>query len=65
MFISLSSKSIREDIFTRPFVDGQQYGLILDVVGSRSILDFKRALNPKGTYVMVEVPHHGILSHYC
>lgn len=35
---------------------GQQYDLILDVVGSRSILDFKRALNPKGTYVMVGGP---------
>lgn len=29
------------------------YDLILDIVGSRSIFDYKRLLNPKGTYVMV------------
>ncbi|KQL35925.1 NAD(P)-dependent alcohol dehydrogenase [Psychrobacillus sp. FJAT-21963] len=29
------------------------YDLILDVVGSRSIFDYKRLLNPNGTYVMV------------
>ena len=34
----------------------QKYDLILDVVGSRSILDFKRALKPKGSYVMVGGP---------
>ncbi|MBP1964356.1 NAD(P)-dependent alcohol dehydrogenase [Paenibacillus aceris] len=33
--------------------NGQRYDLILDVVGTRSIFDYKRALNPKGTYVMV------------
>ena len=32
---------------------GQRYDLILDVVASRSIFDYKRALSPKGTYVMV------------
>jgi NADPH:quinone reductase-like Zn-dependent oxidoreductase len=32
---------------------GQRYDLILDVVASRSIFDHKRALSPKGTYVMV------------
>lgn len=42
----------QEDFIQR----GQQYDLILDVVGSRSIFDFKRALNPKGTYVMVGGP---------
>ncbi|PGZ89910.1 NAD(P)-dependent alcohol dehydrogenase [Bacillus sp. AFS029533] len=31
----------------------QFYDLILDVVGNRSIFDYKRLLNPKGTYVMV------------
>lgn len=33
--------------------NGQQYDLILDVAGYRSIFDYKRALSPKGTYVMV------------
>ncbi|WP_442599899.1 NAD(P)-dependent alcohol dehydrogenase [Neobacillus sp. D3-1R] len=32
---------------------GQFYDLILDVVGNRSIFDYKRVLNPKGTYVMI------------
>ena len=32
---------------------GQLYDLILDVVGTRSIFDYKRVLNPKGTYVMI------------
>lgn len=32
---------------------GQFYDLILDVVGTRSIFDYKRVLNPKGTYVMI------------
>ncbi|PFH91373.1 NAD(P)-dependent alcohol dehydrogenase [Bacillus sp. AFS088145] len=31
----------------------QFYDLILDVVGNRSIFDYKRLLNPEGTYVMV------------
>ena len=38
----------RED-FTR---NGQRYDLIYDVVGNRSISDYKRALNPKGTCVI-------------
>lgn len=32
---------------------GQMYDLILDVVGNRSIFDYKRILKPKGTYVMI------------
>ena len=32
---------------------GQRYDLILDVVANRSIFDYKRALSPKGIYVMV------------
>ncbi|MCM3768708.1 NAD(P)-dependent alcohol dehydrogenase [Neobacillus niacini] len=33
--------------------NGELYDLILDVVGTQSIFDYKRALNPKGTYVMI------------
>lgn len=33
--------------------NGQCYDLILDVKGFHSIFDYKRALNPKGIYVMV------------
>ena len=33
--------------------NGQVYDLILDVVTYRSIFDYKRALNPKGIYVML------------
>jgi NADPH:quinone reductase-like Zn-dependent oxidoreductase len=33
--------------------NGQHYDLILDVVGSRSILDYRRALSPKGIFVCV------------
>jgi NADPH:quinone reductase-like Zn-dependent oxidoreductase len=32
---------------------GRRYDLILDVVASRSIFDYKRALSPKGIFVMV------------
>ncbi|MBS4195180.1 NAD(P)-dependent alcohol dehydrogenase [Lederbergia citri] len=32
---------------------GKFYDLILDVVGTRSIFDYKRVLNPKGKYVMI------------
>lgn len=39
-----------KDDFTQ---NGQQYDLILDVVGNRSIFDYKRSLSPSGTYVMV------------
>jgi NADPH:quinone reductase-like Zn-dependent oxidoreductase len=33
--------------------NGQRYDLILDAAAYRSILDYKRALSPKGIYVMV------------
>jgi NADPH:quinone reductase-like Zn-dependent oxidoreductase len=33
--------------------DEQTFDLILDVVGNRTIFDYKRVLKPKGTYVMV------------
>jgi NADPH:quinone reductase-like Zn-dependent oxidoreductase len=33
--------------------NGQCYDLILDVMGFHSIFDYKRALSPKGVYVMV------------
>lgn len=39
--------------YTQEDLKGRCYDLILDVVGSRSILDYKRLLNPNGTYVMV------------
>ena len=39
---------VRED-FTK---NGQQYDLILDAQAYHSIFDYKRALNPKGIYVM-------------
>jgi NADPH:quinone reductase-like Zn-dependent oxidoreductase len=39
----------RED-FTR---SGQHYDLILDIVGSHSLLQYRRVLNPKGTLVIV------------
>lgn len=35
---------------------GQMYDLILDVVGNRSIFEYKRLLKPKGTYVMIGGP---------
>ena len=33
--------------------NGQRYDLILDIQGRHSIFDYKRALSPKGIYVMV------------
>ncbi len=39
-----------KEVFTK---SGKRYDLILDVVGSRLIFDYKRALSPKGIYVMV------------
>lgn len=32
---------------------GRHYDLILDIMGYHSIFDYKRALSPKGSYVMV------------
>ncbi len=40
----------RQEDFTQ---NGQQYDLILDTGAYRSILDYKRALTPAGTYVLV------------
>jgi NADPH:quinone reductase-like Zn-dependent oxidoreductase len=45
--------------------NGQQYDLILDVVGNRSIFDYKRSLNPSGTYVMVGGPMARIFQVMC
>ena len=42
----------RED-FTK---SGQRYDLILDNVGNHSLLECRRALNPKGKYIMVGGP---------
>jgi NADPH:quinone reductase-like Zn-dependent oxidoreductase len=39
----------RQDDFTK---NGQQYDLILDLVARRSVFDDKRALSPKGSYVL-------------
>jgi NADPH:quinone reductase-like Zn-dependent oxidoreductase len=39
-----------KDDFTK---NGQHYDLILDVAGYHSIFDYKRALSPRGIYVMV------------
>lgn len=47
----------KEDI-TR---NGQQYDLILDMQGVRSMFDYKRALSPDGTYAMVGGPVRRIL----
>lgn len=45
----------RQD-FTR---DGQHYDLIVDCGGGHSLLDFRRALTPQGTYVLVGKQHMG------
>jgi len=39
-----------QEDFTR---NGKQYDLILDIQGHHSIFDYKRALSPKGVYVLV------------
>ncbi|MBA2941295.1 NAD(P)-dependent alcohol dehydrogenase [Paenibacillus sp. CGMCC 1.16610] len=42
------------DYTTKDFAkNGHKYDLILDVVGNRTIFDYKRALSPSGFYVMV------------
>ena len=33
--------------------NGQQYDLILDVMAHRSVFDYKRALSPDGTYLII------------
>ena len=38
---------------------GQQYDAILDLVGTRSLSDCRRALTPRGTYVVVGVRNMG------
>lgn len=43
----------KQEDFTK---NGQQYDLILDVVGHHSIYDYKRALNPTGNYRMIGGP---------
>jgi len=40
----------KQEDFTK---NGQRYDLILDLMGYHSIFDYKRALSPKGIYVMV------------
>ncbi|MGD0578301.1 MAG: NAD(P)-dependent alcohol dehydrogenase [Bryobacteraceae bacterium] len=45
----------RED-FTQ---SGQQYDLILDMIGNHSLSDCRRALTPKGTLVLVGGPDNG------
>ncbi len=45
----------RED-FTQT---GQRYDVMLDAVGSRSLSDYRRALTPRGTYVLVGVLNPG------
>jgi NADPH:quinone reductase-like Zn-dependent oxidoreductase len=42
--------------FTR---SGQRYDVMLDLVGSRSLSDCRRALTPRGTYVLVGVADMG------
>jgi NADPH:quinone reductase-like Zn-dependent oxidoreductase len=53
MLLSLGADQVidyTQEDFTQ---HGQHYDLILDVVGNRSIFDYKRSLSPNGTYVMV------------
>jgi NADPH:quinone reductase-like Zn-dependent oxidoreductase len=45
-----------QDDFTQT---GQRYDVILDMVGSRSLSDCKRALNPEGVYVSVGADEMG------
>ncbi len=40
----------KQEDFTR---NGQQYDLILDIAAYRPFLDYKRALSPKGRYVLL------------
>lgn len=64
--VTCVDSSVKQDMLTAMgadhFIDytkedlvqnGRGYDLILDVVGNRSIFNYKRLLNPKGTYVMV------------
>ncbi len=37
----------------------QRYDVMLDLVGSRSLSDCRRALTPRGTYVVVDVKEQG------
>ncbi|MZQ86948.1 zinc-binding dehydrogenase [Paenibacillus sp. 5J-6] len=54
------------DYATKDFTqNGQQYDLILDVVGNRSIIDYKKSLSPSGTYVMVGGPMARIFQVMC
>jgi NADPH:quinone reductase-like Zn-dependent oxidoreductase len=53
MMLSIGADQVidyTQDDFTQ---NGERYDLILDVAGYRSIFDYKRALSPNGTYVMV------------
>jgi NADPH:quinone reductase-like Zn-dependent oxidoreductase len=45
-----------QDDFTQ---GGQRYDVMLDLVGSRSLSDCRRALTPRGTYVLVGVADMG------
>jgi len=45
-----------QEDFTR---SGQRYDVILDHVGSHSLLEYRRVLNPKGIVVIVGGPNEG------
>ncbi len=42
---------------------GQRYDLIVDIPGNHSLSDCRRALTPKGTYVLIGHDHFGKLGH--
>jgi NADPH:quinone reductase-like Zn-dependent oxidoreductase len=45
------------DYTKEDFTQGDQhYDLIVDTVGTHSLLDYKRVMNPKGTFVMIGGP---------
>jgi NADPH:quinone reductase-like Zn-dependent oxidoreductase len=49
----------RED-FTQ---SGERYDLIFDIPGNHSLSEYRRALTPKGTYVLIGHDHFGKLGH--
>lgn len=65
MLRSLGADRVIDYTLGDPLEDGTQYDIVFDCAAYRSILDYRRALTPEGTYVMVGGPSIRFLQYMC